>query len=66
MVEIFANSGDPDQMPHSAVSGLSLHCLPVIHLGVSSLQQIVVVICNTYIVIQSKMSYLKCPKISYA
>ena len=23
-----ANSGDPDQMPHFAVSGLGLHCLP--------------------------------------
>ena len=33
MVEIFANSGDPDQMPHSAVSDLSLHCLPITLLG---------------------------------
>ena len=38
MVEVFANSGDPDQMPHSAMSDLSLHCLPVTRLGVSSLQ----------------------------
>ena len=28
MVELFANSGDPDQMPHSAASDLGLHCLP--------------------------------------
>ena len=28
MVELFANSGDPDQTPHSAASNLGLHCLP--------------------------------------
>ena len=28
MVELFANSGDPDQTPHSAESDLALHCLP--------------------------------------
>ena len=33
MVELVANSGDPDQT-HSAASDLGLHCLPV----VSSLQ----------------------------
>ena len=38
MVELFANSAELDQMPHSAVSDLGLHCLPVTHLGVSSLQ----------------------------
>ena len=38
MVELFANSGDPDQMPHSAVSDLGLHCLPITLLGVSRLQ----------------------------
>ena len=38
MVELFANSGDPDQTPHSAVSDLGLHCLPITLLGVSSLQ----------------------------
>ena len=32
MDELFANSGDPDQML------LGLHCLPVTRLGVSSLQ----------------------------
>ena len=37
MVELFANSGDPDQMPHSVASDLGLHCLPVILLGVFSL-----------------------------
>ena len=38
MVELFANSGDLDQTPHSVLSDLGLHCLSVTHLGVSSLQ----------------------------
>ena len=33
MVELFATSGDPDQTPCSAASGLGLHCLPVSHSG---------------------------------
>ena len=38
MVELFANSEDPDQTPRSAASDLGLHSLPVTRLGVSSLQ----------------------------
>ena len=39
MVALFANSGDPDQMPHSATSDLGLHYLPdTLFLGVSRLQ----------------------------
>ena len=38
MVILFANSEDPDQMPHSAVSDLGLHSLPITLLGVSPLQ----------------------------
>ena len=38
MLELFANSGDPDQMPHSVASDLGLHCLPIALLGVSRLQ----------------------------
>ena len=38
MVELFANRGDPDQMPHAAASDLGLHCLPITRLGVSILQ----------------------------
>ena len=38
MVELFANSGDPDQTPRSAASDLGLRCLPVTLLGVSRLQ----------------------------
>ena len=33
MVELFANSGEPEQMPCSAASDLSLHCLLVTRLG---------------------------------
>ena len=40
MTKLFANSGDPDQMPHSAVSDLGLHCLPITLSGVSQLQWI--------------------------
>ena len=37
MVELFANSGDPDQTPQNAASDLGLHCLPITLLGVSRL-----------------------------
>ena len=37
MVDLFANSGEPDQRQHSVASDLGLHCLPFI-LGVSRLQ----------------------------
>ena len=37
MVELFANNGGPDQMPHSAASDLGLHCLLITLLGVSRL-----------------------------
>ena len=33
MAKLLANSGDPDQMSHSAASDLGLHCLPVTLLG---------------------------------
>ena len=29
MVELFANSGDPDQTPRSTASDQDLHCLPI-------------------------------------
>ena len=38
IVELFANSGHPDQMPHSMTFDLGLHCLPNTLLGVSRLQ----------------------------
>ena len=34
MVELFANSADPDQTPHSAASDLGLRCLPITLSGV--------------------------------
>ena len=37
MVDLFVNSGDPDQTPRSAASDLGLHCLPVTRLVVSNL-----------------------------
>ena len=38
MVELFANSGGPDQKLCSAASDLGLHCLPNTLLGLSRLQ----------------------------
>ena len=38
MVKLFANSGDPDPTPHSVVSDLGVHCLPITLLRVSRLQ----------------------------
>ena len=38
MAKLFANSGDPDQMPHSAASDLGHHCLQITLLGVSRQQ----------------------------
>ena len=38
MAKLFANSGDPDQMPQNAASDLGLHCLPITLLWVSQLQ----------------------------
>ena len=38
MVELFANNRDPDQMLHSAVPDLGLHCLQITLSGVSRLQ----------------------------
>ena len=46
MVDLFANSGDPDQTSRSAASDLGLHCLPVIRLGVFSLQWVKKKFCN--------------------
>ena len=33
MIELLANSGNPDQTPHIAASDLGLHCLPIILSG---------------------------------
>ena len=38
MAKLFANSEEPDQMPHSVASDLSLHCMLTTLLGVSRLK----------------------------
>ena len=38
MIQLFANSGDPDQTPHPVATDLGLHYLPNTLLGVSRLQ----------------------------
>ena len=38
MAKLYANSGDPVETPHSGVSDLGLHCLPITLLRVSRLQ----------------------------
>ena len=48
MVELYANSGDPDLMPHFAVSDLGLHCLPITLLGLSRLQWVKNSLANEY------------------
>ena len=41
MGKLFANSGDPDQTPHSAAFDLGLHWLPITLLQVSRLQWVI-------------------------
>ena len=41
MAKLLANSGDPDQMWHSAASDLDLHYLPIIFLWGSRLSVLV-------------------------
>ena len=41
MIVLSANSGDPDQMPHSVVSDLGLHLFAITLLGVSRLQWVI-------------------------
>ena len=39
MAKLFANSGDPDQMSHSAMSDLDLHYLPILGLKIKWVKQ---------------------------
>ena len=48
MVELFANSEDPDRTSRSVSSDVGLHCLPVTRLGVSSLQWVSVIVIFIY------------------
>ena len=43
---LFANSGDPDQTPLSAVADLGLHCLQITLLEVSRLQWVKSTFCH--------------------
>ena len=54
MVELFANSGDPDQMLHSAASDLGLHCFPITLLGVSRLQWVKIICTEISIIVFQK------------
>ena len=38
MAKLFANSGDPNKMQHSAASHVGLHCLPITLFGVFRLK----------------------------
>ena len=71
MVELFANSGDPDQMPHTAASDLDLYCLPVTHLRVSRLRWVKVILpefrssyirpyIQNFVVLQQAVDLVKC------
>ena len=57
MVELLANSEDPDQTLHSAASVLALHCLPITLLRFSRLQWV------KYWDTLSTYMYHTCPKI---
>ena len=46
MVDLFANSGDPDQTPRYAASDLGLHCLPVTCLRGGGLQFSMLMLCG--------------------
>ena len=53
MAKLFANSGDPDQMPHSAASDMGLRFLLITLLRVSRLQwvngiQLIFILMFTY------------------
>ena len=61
MVELFATSGDPDHMPHSAASDLGLHCLPVTLLGVSRLQWVNIPIQLPEQTVQTRSKWRVCP-----
>ena len=48
MAQIFANSGDPDQMPHSVASDLGLHCLAITLSEVFQLQLVKIYVVGTH------------------
>ena len=60
MAKLFANSGDPNQTPHSAASDLGLHCLPITLLRVSRLQSLKSYRDNEEVIIKSTVGAMKC------
>ena len=48
MPKLFANSEDPDQTPDFAASDLGLHCVSITLLGVSRLQWVHQILCNSF------------------
>ena len=38
MAKLFANSGDPEKTLQNGASDLTLHCLPITHLGISRIK----------------------------
>ena len=56
MAKLFANSGDPDQTPHSVASDQGLHCLPITLLRVSRLQWVI----NTVLLTSTESREILC------
>ena len=64
MVELFANSRDPDQTPCSVSSDQGLHCLPITLLGVSRLQWVNVLFCLPILTELLKVLWTPCKKVN--
>ena len=62
MVELFANNGDPDQIPLSAASDPGLHCLPITLLGVSRLQWVIDDLLFNKKIVMYCLCLILCPK----
>ena len=48
MAKLSANSAELNQTPHSVVSDLGLHCLPITLLGVSRLKWVSMILLDVY------------------
>ena len=64
MVELFANSGDPEQTLHSAASDLGLNCLPITLLGVSRIQWVKMIINCALLILHKNLSCGNCFTVS--
>ena len=62
MDDLFANSGDPDQMQHSAESDLGLHYLPITLLGSPDYNRLkICVYCWVLKILEKYGKELRCP-----